>query len=473
MVNKFKPRQPDPLLGKIKGDSELARLAHLNKMVDDVNTEISNINVSQNAPILTLKGTTTIPNGRLWADGAVFRNVAVVRSQLTNNLYAYDIKNPNNPVLAKDFGTAYQQGFYFDGYLLIAYQATPNPDLVEFYDMSNPYVPVLLGSLAQNVGLVYEIIKKGNLVFMMDSSDNIYTFDVTDYANVKYIGQQFSGGNVYQERGIDVGDNYLLTWGQDSANRSTGTSVLFKVNWNLGTLTLLERADKTRTFIALGVKAYGDKFVIAGQEMTTSEYGFRVCGIQNNQVVYLSPFVKSKYTFTNYNTEDNWGTQMKLLNDYLFLSSKEGHILLYNIKDPLNISLVQDFDLSSVMLDIRALPGDSNFMFVGSKADNTKVSVLQLNDYSVGVINAGEISSEDFYSQNGFVSSLNSYSLMSNRAGFQNAKIINFNAQKQFLPPKYTTTERTALTPTEGEVVYDITLHKLYVYDGTAWQAAW
>ncbi|MEO7048946.1 MAG: hypothetical protein ABI091_26825 [Ferruginibacter sp.] len=39
--------------------------------------------------------------------------------------------------------------------------------------------------------------------------------------------------------------------------------------------------------------------------------------------------------------------------------------------------------------------------------------------------------------------------------------------------PSMTTTQRLALTPTESDGVYDLTLHKLYVYDGTVWQAAW
>lgn len=43
-----------------------------------------------------------------------------------------------------------------------------------------------------------------------------------------------------------------------------------------------------------------------------------------------------------------------------------------------------------------------------------------------------------------------------------------------FLPPRMTTTQRNAISsPAEGLIVYDLTLHKLYVYDGTTWQAAW
>lgn len=42
------------------------------------------------------------------------------------------------------------------------------------------------------------------------------------------------------------------------------------------------------------------------------------------------------------------------------------------------------------------------------------------------------------------------------------------------LLPRLTTTQRTAIAlPDEGLAVYDTTLHKLFIWDGTTWQAAW
>ena len=42
------------------------------------------------------------------------------------------------------------------------------------------------------------------------------------------------------------------------------------------------------------------------------------------------------------------------------------------------------------------------------------------------------------------------------------------------LIPRMTTVQLVAISaPAEGLMVYDLTLHKLYVYDGTTWQAAW
>jgi hypothetical protein len=39
---------------------------------------------------------------------------------------------------------------------------------------------------------------------------------------------------------------------------------------------------------------------------------------------------------------------------------------------------------------------------------------------------------------------------------------------------KMTTAERTGIaSPEEGLAIYDTTLHKLFVYDGTTWQQTW
>jgi hypothetical protein len=45
---------------------------------------------------------------------------------------------------------------------------------------------------------------------------------------------------------------------------------------------------------------------------------------------------------------------------------------------------------------------------------------------------------------------------------------------KGFLPPRMTTTQKNAISsPAEGLTVYDTTLHKLCVFDGSTWQNAW
>lgn len=54
------------------------------------------------------------------------------------------------------------------------------------------------------------------------------------------------------------------------------------------------------------------------------------------------------------------------------------------------------------------------------------------------------------------------------------ARFVVNSTTEGILPPRMTTTQKNAIgSPAEGLLVYDITLHKLYGYDGSAWQAAW
>jgi hypothetical protein len=54
------------------------------------------------------------------------------------------------------------------------------------------------------------------------------------------------------------------------------------------------------------------------------------------------------------------------------------------------------------------------------------------------------------------------------------AKLNVASTTAGFLPPRMTTTQKNAISsPAEGLIVYDNSLHKLYCYDGTTWQAAW
>ncbi len=54
------------------------------------------------------------------------------------------------------------------------------------------------------------------------------------------------------------------------------------------------------------------------------------------------------------------------------------------------------------------------------------------------------------------------------------AKVEISSTTLGFLPPRMTTTQKNAISsPAEGLTVMDITLHKLYTYDGTTWQALW
>jgi len=54
---------------------------------------------------------------------------------------------------------------------------------------------------------------------------------------------------------------------------------------------------------------------------------------------------------------------------------------------------------------------------------------------------------------------------------FSTLTVTNLSTTNTFYPPRLTTTQRNALTPTEGAIVYDTTLDEVYMYNGTTWKA--
>jgi hypothetical protein len=82
------------------------------------------------------------------------------------------------------------------------------------------------------------------------------------------------------------------------------------------------------------------------------------------------------------------------------------------------------------------------------------------------VFNNSDHSAADMY--------LSGSSFIGAGSGNTSAKLEVTSTTKGFLPPRMTTTQKNAISsPAEGLTVYDNTLHKLYVYDGSTWQAAW
>lgn len=58
-IRKFRPVSPDKDLNKIKGDTEFARLAHLNRLVEDVSKELNDMNISLDANLEFKTGSVT------------------------------------------------------------------------------------------------------------------------------------------------------------------------------------------------------------------------------------------------------------------------------------------------------------------------------------------------------------------------------------------------------------------------------
>lgn len=81
-----------------------------------------------------------------------------------------------------------------------------------------------------------------------------------------------------------------------------------------------------------------------------------------------------------------------------------------------------------------------------------------------------------YVSNNGYLKATSSLISDTNGVGTINAsaQLQVDSTTKGFLPPRMTETQKNAITtPAAGLMVYDTTNNKLYVYDGTTWQAAW
>jgi len=89
--------------------------------------------------------------------------------------------------------------------------------------------------------------------------------------------------------------------------------------------------------------------------------------------------------------------------------------------------------------------------YLGTMTNNSLV--FRANDSSVGIMNPdGSWAFGDSNTNNKAIVTMNS-------------------TTKGFSPPRMTTTQKNAITgPTEGLVLYDLTLHKLCVYNGTTWE---
>lgn len=111
-------------------------------------------------------------------------------------------------------------------------------------------------------------------------------------------------------------------------------------------------------------------------------------------------------------------------------------------------------------------------------------SILKLNtagstyfDFSsnvAGYMSFSTNSRSDFRINNAYISSRTyglNISMGSALEGSASAVVSVLSTTQGFLPPTMTTTQKNAIpSPVEGLIVYDLTLHKLCVYTGSAWE---
>lgn len=81
-IRRIKAQSPDPYLGKIKGDTELARLAHLNYVIDEINKGNGGGGTG-NGGSITVNGVSPISNLTIGPVASAFYNPALEKLEIT------------------------------------------------------------------------------------------------------------------------------------------------------------------------------------------------------------------------------------------------------------------------------------------------------------------------------------------------------------------------------------------------------
>ena len=454
-INKFTPTSPDP---NIQQDSDMvtAKFGHLNTLVDNINNVLpSELEERFFKPTVSLKGHINLPGSNIWDDGAIFGNVAVFNTeQGTSTHNFYDITDVDNPILAATVPSGEISGiFLFESYYLFC---TNGGTLFKIYDVRDPYNPVVVSSINMGVSVNPNYwYKSGNIVLMM-AGNAVYMVDVSDYTTPIYKGQLI-GAQSFTVQNMSVTDNHIFLGGNTAYS-------LYQINWDDLSVSLIDSATGS-PYNYFSARASNNYFVVALG--WSGKNGFAVFSVINNVFTQISDFVKLP-TGHYYSGP---GDCIRLIQGYLYLMHAGGAVNLYDINNLKSISLVQTLVLP--ISNTRHIQSDIDKIVVASRTNDRDIYVLEINNNTVGVIKSGEILSQEAQIENLFVNGLSGWNAKLDNIGSVNLSSSTIKASKKFLYPKYTTAQRTALTAEAGEAVYDTDTNKLYIYDGTTWQAAW
>lgn len=471
-LNKFIPTSPDL---DIVQDSDLApaRFGHLNRLVDETNTELQTLpeTVRKNltypqitpGPSLNLNNT-----GKNWDDGAIWGDVGYFWSNQDNKTFLYDFSDPDNIVQAYEFTDGntrpYSNGLIEDRYLYARMNPASNAFVI--WDISNPYSPVLVSKISTPV-LSYgdaPLQRVGNWI-LGNSQKGHFAIDISDKTNPIYKSLDIS--NSYSDTtGYNYLDNYLIIL--DS--RTPTTNKLYSIDWDTLEITLvLNQTDLFNGFKCYGLRYAGyNRFVGIGSQPTDNGNiaAIRTFKITNNQITAVSDYVPITTGISGP------GDNLRVIGKYVITAPvSTNKIEVFDISDFAKPVLVQV--VSTAFSNSRHINSDMTKAVIASRSYPGIIQILNINSFKPAVIEAGELSSQEMYVGDAYINGLAATGIYGTNLGAENAKVVNLNASKKFLYPKYTTAERTALTAEAGEAVYDTDTNKLYVYDGTTWQATW
>lgn len=466
-INKFTPTSPDP---NIQQDSDMvtAKFGHLNTLVDEINNSVLTAESLQ--PLMTAGPVFQSTSGKFWSDATIWGDVAYTWSAQDGKGFIYDLSNYDNIIQAYEFPSTFQltnEAIIEGRYLYVRGNPNSGNNKLYIYDILNPYNPILVSETVITGGVDYQttpLQKIGNYILMQGQSA-VGIFNISDIENPIFsiLIASLPTGSDYNAS-VLLDDYYVFINSVSASPGGNVNLVLYKIDWLTMSASLIDSITDF-DIKPQGIRHLGyNKFVVLGLKNDLSKYVVKTYKIVNDVVTPISGYYNLQYGTIN--------DSMRIIGKFMLVAYQSvAKVQLFDVSDLQNIILKQT--LNTAFNQMRHINTDMNKAFVASRAYPGKVQVIYLNTLKTGVVETGEIRTQDIYVDDIYSNGITTSGIYSANLGTENAKVVNLNASKKFLYPKYTTAQRTALTAEAGEAVYDTDTNKLYIYDGTTWQAAW
>ena len=254
----------------------------------------------------------------------------------------------------------------------------------------------------------------GNNIFAIAAAD------VVTYAQANLVGLAPTGGSTGQVLTKINGTNYNYSWQTPSGGGGGGVATV--------TGASVDNTDSANPVVnAIPLDATGLGLIAYGGDLN-----WRTSPGSNESGLYWDQFMASDGSLNPVSGSFCWYTGTVGRRRGYFQCNAEDYVFEYGTLDP---------------------------------AEGTKCFVESRGGTSAGIYANGPFGERSVVLSSSAVADV----VITNGAG-------GFDMQSTtgaFIPPRLTSTERDALSPSEGWTIYNTTIHKLQVYDGSTWQSAW
>jgi hypothetical protein len=225
MIRKIKAQSPDPYLGKTQGDTEFARLAHLNYVIDAINNSNKSITVNGNTSVTNLTigpvASETYNNGSLditidpYPGYKVYRAKIAIQSEVfyidvLENTLNVSLGQPSWITITDDNGPIYKLNK--NKWNKTHIKITPGYDITDFPTINERSL-LIERAVEGDFDIIFRPIKKDGTTGAITIEDlNNYTNVPEEFISYVYVEiLEYSSATPYYGSGLSValGDSNL------------------------------------------------------------------------------------------------------------------------------------------------------------------------------------------------------------------------------------------------------------------------